>query len=463
MPIFVPRSIHEAARTQFEAELGSNWAAHVQRLNREQIKTQARAASSQTARAMSKADALRQTLEHTTAKLLDAQSLIELHNRGGALGLGLSHRQAPALAPAGAPPSQQALVAPHHHGVLGRARPQSARQPSAADAKREARVRYQVACARFHAKLSPRTPDPPSNARSCVAPPTMWDGPRRAPPPNTGYGANCWYKPAPPRPPPAPPQPGSGAGGVPAEAVMSLADEHHQPQPPQGQAQAALRRPASRPAWATESWIARQRERPSWQTQREERERRLRQRLLSEAEAEAEAAAAAAAGGGGGGVGGIGALPAADEERPLSAEEVAAAVAVLSPAEAALDEEILQLHAFLKTKIEGRFAQLRRAFRLIDLDKSGSCDRAELKAMLQNMFNLHVADAPMERLIDLIDFDGSGDIVLSEFNRFFTTTEPLNLRQRMVQLRRQKARQQQQQQPGHAQHRGPLRRPASAR
>jgi hypothetical protein len=86
-------------------------------------------------------------------------------------------------------------------------------------------------------------------------------------------------------------------------------------------------------------------------------------------------------------------------------------------------------------KIETRFKQLRRAFRLIDLDKSGSCDRAEVRQMLQHLFNCQVDHGPMELLLDLLDFDGSGHIELREFARFFTNDgERIDLRERLAQI-----------------------------
>jgi Ca2+-binding EF-hand superfamily protein len=112
-------------------------------------------------------------------------------------------------------------------------------------------------------------------------------------------------------------------------------------------------------------------------------------------------------------------------------------------------------------KIETRFKQLRRAFRLIDLDKSGSCDRAEVRQMLQHLFNCQVDHGPMELLLDLLDFDGSGHIELREFARFFTNDgERIDLRERLAQMHKARARQAQACAPPH---RAPLRRPASAR
>lgn len=45
------------------------------------------------------------------------------------------------------------------------------------------------------------------------------------------------------------------------------------------------------------------------------------------------------------------------------------------------DDEIRYWHKTLKACLETRFSEIRRAFRLIDADNSGSCDRPELKNM----------------------------------------------------------------------------------
>lgn len=62
-----------------------------------------------------------------------------------------------------------------------------------------------------------------------------------------------------------------------------------------------------------------------------------------------------------------------------------------TPEQRALDSQVLHFHDILKEKIAIRFHELRRAYRLIDQDKSGSADRKELATMLQDMFNLNSA------------------------------------------------------------------------
>lgn len=93
-----------------------------------------------------------------------------------------------------------------------------------------------------------------------------------------------------------------------------------------------------------------------------------------------------------------------------------------------LDEDVRKYHKVLKRALETRFAELRRAFRLIDEDNSGDCDRNELKHMLQAMFNLQIPEAIMDRIIDLADFDGDGSINFAEFARIATEEDVLNMK-----------------------------------
>ena len=86
----------------------------------------------------------------------------------------------------------------------------------------------------------------------------------------------------------------------------------------------------------------------------------------------------------------------------------------------ASDEDTRKYHKLLKRSLETRFGELRRAFRLIDEDNSGACSRDELKEMLNAMFNLNIPENIMDRIIDLADMDGDGEINFAEFARVAT-------------------------------------------
>lgn len=135
------------------------------------------------------------------------------------------------------------------------------------------------------------------------------------------------------------------------------------------------------------------------------------------------------------GHGGLGSLPPLRRQRQ-QAEAIAAATAGAAadaPAEApppseVSDETIHHHWTVLKRLMETRFSEMRRAFRLIDEDSSGACDRRELKFMLNAMFNLSIPDNVLDRLIDLADFDGDGQIDFAEFCRLMTADNVLKMK-----------------------------------
>lgn len=98
----------------------------------------------------------------------------------------------------------------------------------------------------------------------------------------------------------------------------------------------------------------------------------------------------------------------------------------------ASDEEVTHHFGNLKRLMETRFSEIRRAFRLIDEDASGTCDRGELKFMLNAMFNLTIPDHVLDRIIDLADFDGDGQINFAEFARLMTAENVLNMKKTLT-------------------------------
>jgi Ca2+-binding EF-hand superfamily protein len=83
----------------------------------------------------------------------------------------------------------------------------------------------------------------------------------------------------------------------------------------------------------------------------------------------------------------------------------------------------------LKQLVMSRFKEMRRAFRLIDEDSSGTCERHELKFMLNAMFNLNIPERVFDRIIDLADFDGDGTINFAEFARLMTAQNVLKMKE----------------------------------
>jgi len=100
--------------------------------------------------------------------------------------------------------------------------------------------------------------------------------------------------------------------------------------------------------------------------------------------------------------------------RPQSAaavvQEVAVARAETPPEDLGpSDEEIRRAGRIVKNHMETRFTQIRKAFRTMDEDKTGTVSRAELKQVLMDM-NLAITSDVVSALIDIADVDGDGDI-----------------------------------------------------
>jgi len=84
-----------------------------------------------------------------------------------------------------------------------------------------------------------------------------------------------------------------------------------------------------------------------------------------------------------------------------------------------LDKAVSFHHDILKQKLSTRFTKLTNAFRLVDSDGSGTCDRRELHRML-NHLSPAASNEVLDRIIDLADYDGDGVIKYAEFARVFT-------------------------------------------
>jgi len=90
-------------------------------------------------------------------------------------------------------------------------------------------------------------------------------------------------------------------------------------------------------------------------------------------------------------------------------------------------EDVQYWFKVMQDKMTTRFAELRRAFRTLDEDASGSLEREEFQKMLI-MFNLGIPANVIEKLIDLADFDGDGLINFAEFCRIFTTQDVFKMK-----------------------------------
>lgn len=88
------------------------------------------------------------------------------------------------------------------------------------------------------------------------------------------------------------------------------------------------------------------------------------------------------------------------------------------------DDELRRAGRIIKNHMETRFTQIRKAFRTMDEDKTGTVSRDELKQVLMDM-NLAIGPEVVSALIDLADVDGDGDINYAEFAALMTSDDVL--------------------------------------
>lgn len=84
--------------------------------------------------------------------------------------------------------------------------------------------------------------------------------------------------------------------------------------------------------------------------------------------------------------------------------------------------ELEKAHAVLHEHFTTRFAEVRRGFRLLDADHSGTLSREEMRQLL-GLFNLQLKPAILEAFIDLADYDDSGTISYAEFAQIISAED----------------------------------------
>jgi len=111
----------------------------------------------------------------------------------------------------------------------------------------------------------------------------------------------------------------------------------------------------------------------------------------------------------------------------VAAASGAGAISLLSSKGPVITEKELKAsHDKIRNHFATRFTEVRRGFRLLDEDHSGRLDRDELKAVLM-MFNLDIKAHLIDKIIDIADADGSGDIDYAEFAQIMTCENILEL------------------------------------
>lgn len=91
------------------------------------------------------------------------------------------------------------------------------------------------------------------------------------------------------------------------------------------------------------------------------------------------------------------------------------------------EQELRVAHAKIRDHFATRFAQVRRGFRMLDEDSSGKLSYAELKAVVM-MFNLNIPSKVVQKIIELADWNGDGDIDYAEFARIMTAEDIVYLK-----------------------------------
>jgi len=102
------------------------------------------------------------------------------------------------------------------------------------------------------------------------------------------------------------------------------------------------------------------------------------------------------------------------------------AVVAQSQDEGISEKDLRFYHGQIRDHFATRFTQVRKAFRTLDEDASGKLSYDELKSVLL-MFNLAIPTKVINKIIQLADMDGDGEIDYSEFARIMTADDIIYL------------------------------------
>jgi len=135
------------------------------------------------------------------------------------------------------------------------------------------------------------------------------------------------------------------------------------------------------------------------------------------------------------GPGGFGQLPPLRKNRPATVESGPidfGPVEVVN--EGPSDDDVAYWFGVMQNKMRERFAEVRRGFRQLDKDASGSLDKEEFKHIL-TMFNLQqIPEAVVDKILMLTDYDGDGTVNFAEFARLITTNNVLDMKKTLSAL-----------------------------
>ena len=72
------------------------------------------------------------------------------------------------------------------------------------------------------------------------------------------------------------------------------------------------------------------------------------------------------------------------------------------------DAELEMAHDMIREKVANRYGTFRKAFRQLDADGSGKCDRNEVLRLLMVLNMTNIRPAVMHKLAEICDTDGDG-------------------------------------------------------
>merc|ERR1719453_1520823 len=83
--------------------------------------------------------------------------------------------------------------------------------------------------------------------------------------------------------------------------------------------------------------------------------------------------------------------------------------------DASAEDDLVEALSTIRTAVSTRFAELRRAFRLIDEDKSGKLSTREMRRLLM-LFNLtQIKESTFDKIVEMADVNHDGLIDFEEF------------------------------------------------
>lgn len=128
------------------------------------------------------------------------------------------------------------------------------------------------------------------------------------------------------------------------------------------------------------------------------------------------------------GPGSFGQLPPLRKDRKAPEVVVQQQVKVVEKEKEVDLEQVAEWFKIIQNKLKDKFAEVGKAFKNLDKDRSGQLDKDEFCTMLE-LFNLQsVPGFVIDHIYKVTDFDGDGTISYAEFARLITTEDVNNMK-----------------------------------